>query len=73
MRRKKLITLLLKFADYLDQEGKFSDANIIDENFEEFIEMLENRELDLNEMFFSGQRDPRGPYSMRGRGPVLVC
>jgi len=58
--------LLVALADRLDQEGKHELADIIDKDFEEFIELLESGELTVEELFSGGQRDPRLPYSNRG-------
>ncbi len=61
---------LILFADKLDREEKFELADDIDENFEEFLKMLENGELIFDESF-TGTRDPYGPYSNRGSGLSL--
>jgi hypothetical protein len=63
----KYAKLLISLADELDLEGKFKEADIIDENFEEFIKLLEEGELNFDFTYSGGQRDPRGPYSNRGR------
>lgn len=63
----RFATLLIVLADQLDLEGKFEEADVIDENFEEFLKLLEEGELDFDFTFSGGQRDPRGPYSNRGR------
>lgn len=57
---------LIKLADELDEEGKHQLADIIDENFEEFLKLLEEGKLDFS-FLFHGTRDPRNPYSNRGR------
>ena len=59
-------TFLIKLADQLDEEGNHQLADIVDENFEDFLKLLENGELDFN-FLFHGTRDPRDPYSNRGR------
>lgn len=61
------IKFLIRLADQLDNEGKYKKANIIDENFIEFLKMLENGELDFNFTYSGGSRDPRNPYSNRGK------
>jgi hypothetical protein len=63
----KYAKFLISLADELDLEGKFEEADIIDENFEEFIKLLEEGELNFDFTYSGGQRDPRGPYSNRGR------
>lgn len=57
---------LVALADQLDQEGKHEQADMIDKDFEEFLELLENGELTTEELMSGGQRDPRLPYSNRG-------
>jgi len=57
---------LVKLADQLDEEGNHQLADIIDKDFEEFLELLEQGKLDFNYLF-SGTRDPRDPYSNLGR------
>ncbi|MHA2218922.1 MAG: hypothetical protein ACXACY_23620 [Candidatus Hodarchaeales archaeon] len=58
---------LVSLADQLDREGKYRFADIIDEDFEEFLRLLEEGKLDFDFEFSGGSRDPRGPYSNRGR------
>lgn len=58
--------LLLKLADQLDEEGKFQEADIIDKDFEEFLRLLEDGQLDFDFTYSGGSRDPRGPYNSRG-------
>jgi len=58
---------LLKLADQLDEEGKFQKADIVDKDFEEFLRLLEEGKLDFDFTYSGGSRDPRGPYSSRGR------
>ena len=59
--------LLVNLADELDREGNPELADEIDKNFEEFLKLLENGELDFSYLYY-GKRDPRGPYSTnRGR------
>jgi hypothetical protein len=60
--------ILVALADRLDQEGKPELADIIDKDFEEFLELLESGQLTTEELFSGGQRDPRLPYSNRGAG-----
>lgn len=57
---------LVALADRLDQEGNHELADVIDKDFEEFLDLLESGELDINQPFSGGQRDPRQPYSGRG-------
>jgi hypothetical protein len=59
--------LLIKLADRLDREGKFQEADIIDEDFEEFLRLLEEGKLEFDFTYSGGSRDPRNPYSHRGR------
>ena len=60
------ILFLIKIADQLDQDGQFDQADLIDENFEKFLRLLENGDLTFEEMFSSGPRNPKEPYSNRG-------
>lgn len=62
--------LLIALADRLDQEGQFEKADIIDDNFQDFLELLESGEFDFAPWLSGGSRDPRGPYSSRGIGPM---
>lgn len=64
------VQFLLDLADRLDEEGKFEQASMVDDSFEEFLELLENGKLTFNNQFSGGARDPRGPYGNAGRGPV---
>lgn len=57
---------LVALADQLDLEEKPELADILDRDFEEFLELLENGELTFDPHFSGGQRDPRQPYSNRG-------
>ncbi len=57
---------LIKLADELDLEGKFFEAGVLDEGFEEFLKLLEEGDLDFDFTFSAGPRGP-GPYSNRGR------
>jgi len=63
MNKKEFLVCL---ANTLDEEGKFLDADIIDENFEDFLDLLEDGDLDFDFTYSGGSRDPRGPYSNRG-------
>ena len=58
---------LVKLADCLDEDGESQAADIVNENFEEFLKLLEDGKLDFN-FLFHGIRDPEGPYSNKGRG-----
>ena len=58
---------LISLADQLDREGELNKADIIDKDFEEFVKLLENGELDFDFSAYQGYRDPRGPYSNQGR------
>ena len=64
---KKHAEFLVSLANQLDQEGKYDLADQIDENFEEFLKLLENGKLVFDYEFSGGARDPRGPYNNRGR------
>lgn len=57
---------LIKLADYLNDDGEHDASDIINENFEEFLKLLEEGKLDFS-FLFHGTRDPRDPYSNRGR------
>ena len=61
---------LVALADQLDQEGMFEDADLIDENFQEFLDFLESGEFTFDPQFSGGARDPRQPYSNKGSGPI---
>jgi hypothetical protein len=50
---------LISLANQLDLEGKFSQADEIDENFEEFLKLLEDGKLEFDFTFSSS---PRGMY-----------
>jgi hypothetical protein len=57
---------LIALADQLDQEGKSELADIVDKDFEEFLELLESGEFVFDPTLSGGQRDPRLPYNGRG-------
>lgn len=57
---------LVALADQLDREGKCGLADVVDRDFEEFLELLESGELDFDPLLSGGQRDPRLPYNGRG-------
>lgn len=61
---------LVALANKLDQEGKFEDADLIDENFQEFLDFLESGAFTFDPQFSGGARDPRYPYSNKGIGPI---
>lgn len=61
---------LITLADQLDLEGRFEEADIIDKDFQEFLELLESGKLDFDPRFPGGARDPRQPYSNKGSGPI---
>jgi len=63
--------LLIRLADQLDEEGKSQLADIIDENWLEFLKLLEDGKLNFNYQFH-GTRNPNNPYSNRG-GEVPAC
>lgn len=63
--------LLIALADQLDEEGKLDKADIIDENFEEFLELLEEGKLNFDSTFPAGSRDPRLQRSNFGRETQL--
>ena len=62
----KNITFLVALANQLDQEGKFEQADLIDENFEEFLKFLGEGKIKFDFTFSGGVRDPRGPYNNVG-------
>ena len=68
--RQMYSSFLVKLADQLDQEGKSGQADAIDEDFEEFLKLLEDGKLLFHETHSMGPRDPRGPYGNLGRGPL---
>jgi len=61
---------LLDLADRLDEEGKFEQANMVDDSFEEFLELLGSGKLTFDNRFSGGARDPNGPYGNAGLGPM---
>ena len=68
--RSYFIKTLVALANQLDQEGKLDKADQIDENFEEFLALLESGEFEFNNTFVNGPRDPR---LQRGNlGPELT-
>lgn len=68
--RSNFIKTLISLADQLDREGKFDKADQIDENFEEFLALLESGEFEFDNIFVNGPRDPR---LQRGNlGPELT-
>ena len=66
------IKFLVSLATKLDLEGKFKEADKIDEEFAEFLKKLENGELEFNNTYSGGVRDPRLPYSQFGRGTLPI-
>ena len=62
----KNIKFLIALANQLDLEGHFEKADLIDENFEEFLKLLGEGKIDFNFTFLGGPRDPRGPYGNFG-------
>jgi hypothetical protein len=63
---------LIVLADNLDEAGEYELADMVDENFKEFLDLLESGKLTFNPQFSGGSRDPRGPYSNRGVGPITI-
>ncbi len=63
--------LLICLADQLDREGKFNQADQVDENFEEFLKLLEEGKLQFDNTFFIGSRDPRSQRENLGRETTL--
>ena len=63
---------LMALADRLDIEGKPELADVIDKDFEEFLELLESGEFECCEPLSGGSRDPRTPYGNRGRQTFLA-
>jgi len=66
----KYMKRLISLADELDQEGKFEEADAIDQKFEEFLKLLEDGKLTFDYTYSGGARDPRLPYSNPGRSPI---
>ena len=66
--REKLIAL----ANQLDQEGKPELADEIDNDFQTFLQLLEEGKLDFDFTYEGGQRPTRSPYSNRGK-EVPLC
>ena len=62
----KNIKFLIALANQLDQEGHFEKADLIDENFEEFLKLLGDGKIKFDFTFSGGQRDPNGPYNNFG-------
>ena len=58
---------LIALADRLDQVGQYDLADAIDKDFEEFLKLLEEGKLTFEDLVSGGSRDPRLPYSNRGR------
>lgn len=56
---------LITLANQLDKEGKPELADIIDKDFEEFLELLEEGKLTFDFLQSGGNRDPRSAYSNR--------
>lgn len=71
--RDTFTNFLVSLADDLDQQGEFTKADLIDENFEEFLKLLEEGKLEFNNTFFTGpvNRDPRLPRGNLGRETSL--
>lgn len=61
------VEFLIALANQLDEEGKYELADEVDENFQEFLQLLEEGKMDFDFTYNGGVRDPRGPYSNRGR------
>lgn len=61
---------LISLANQLDIEGKFDKADLIDEDFETFLELLEEGKLNFENLYSWSPRDPRSPYCNPGIGPV---
>jgi hypothetical protein len=59
--------VLVALANQLDAEGKYELADIIDEEWDVFLKLLEEGELEFDFTYSGGSRDPRNPYSHRGR------
>lgn len=69
----KYIKSFESLANKLDREGKFEEADLLDEEFERFLKLLEEGELTFDYTYSGGARDPRLPYSNPGRGPMPAC
>ena len=50
---------LISIADILDQQGDLESADVIDNNWKEFLELLEQGKLDFDFLFSGGVRDVR--------------
>ena len=62
---------LVALANDLDHQGKFEQADEIDENFEEFINLLEKGEVAFDSTYYVGPRDPRKQRENLGRETTL--
>lgn len=62
---------LICLADQFDQDGEFEKADQIDENFDEFLKLLEEGKLQFDNTFFIGDRDPRLQRGNLGRETTL--
>jgi hypothetical protein len=62
----KNIKFLIALANQLDLEGQFEKADLIDENFEEFLKLLGEGKIQFDFTFSGSPRDPRGPYGNFG-------
>ena len=63
--------MLVSLADMLDMEGKPEKADLVDKEFQEFLELLENGDLEFDFTFSGGARIPT-QYSNPGRGPTYT-
>ncbi len=71
MNTLKAKQILISLANQLDAEDKPEQADVIDKNFKEFLELLEKGELDFDFTFPSGSRDPMQQRSNFGRELTL--
>lgn len=62
---------LIALANQLDLEGKSDKADQIDQNFEEFLKLLEEGKLQFDNTFVVGDRDPRLQRGNLGRETTL--
>lgn len=58
---------LISLADEFDRDGEFNKADQVDENFDEFLKLLEEGKLQFDNTFFIGCRDPRLQRGNLGR------
>lgn len=62
---------LISLANQLDQEGKPELADILDKEFEEFLQLLEEGKLNFDFTYEGGAHPTGTPTSNRGRETPL--